>query len=219
MSETLNLVIGEKIQLQKVPPDRTERYLVTVIGYLLDQSLIITAPLNEFGKTLIIRPGMHFNVRMLHGNSIKGFITIVLQSYSHPYPHVHLSYPKEVESILVRNAQRICTIIRCNVRNTRSPDAKESYYPGQFIDLSKTGARIESKAPLGAKHEALSMQFSINVNEEDERLGIIGLIRSVTVKKVGDEDWFHTGVQFKSLNRYQQVLLHAYVLEKLRGGV
>ena len=60
------------------------------------------------------------------------------------------------------------------------------------------------------------MQFSLNVGGSTEELTLLGDVRSVSERPVvadaagGTETFF--GVQFRSLNRYQQLLLHAWVM-------
>jgi c-di-GMP-binding flagellar brake protein YcgR len=213
----LTLQIGDRLQLQKAPTDRPERYLVQVVGYLPGQSLIVTTPRIN-GKVAIVRPDQRYTVRVLQGSSVFGFVSSVLQAYSAPFPHLHLSYPKEMERIVVRNALRAVTDLHGVTRNTKHRDEGQYYREVRIVDLSNTGGRLVSKAPLGTEGEMLMVQFSVRVCGGQENLGLLGEIRSVGKRSPdGDNLGFWTGIQFQALNRFQQVLLQAYVLERLLG--
>jgi c-di-GMP-binding flagellar brake protein YcgR len=213
----LSLQVGDHLQLQKTPSDRPERYVVQVVGYSPGESVIVTTP-RVNGKVAIVRPDQKYAVRVLQGSSVFGFVSSVLQTYSAPFPHLHLSFPREMESIVVRNALRATTDIQGVVRNTKAPDSKEHYRLARVVDLSNSGARLVSRGPLGREGEMLVVQFGINVCGADENLGLLGLIRSLGKRSpVDDAMHFWTGLQFQTLNRFQKVMLHAYVLERFVG--
>ena len=210
----LSLHIGDKLQLQKTPADRPERYVVQVVGLMAGKSVIVSTPRIN-GKVAIIRPDQKYAVRVLQGSSVFGFVSSVLQSYSAPFPHVHLSYPREMESIVVRNSLRAVTDIQGVARNTKNPDDREHYRGVRLVDLSNSGARLASKAPLGQEDELLAIQFAVDVCGMEENLGILGKIRGMGRRnQEGDPLQFWTGVEFQSLNRYQKVVLQAFVLER-----
>ncbi len=210
----LSLHIGDKLQLQKTPSDRPERYIVQVVGLMHGKSVIVTTPRIN-GKVAIVRPDQKYAVRVLQGSSVFGFVSSVLQSYSAPFPHVHLSYPREMESIVVRNSLRAATDVQGVARNTRSPDEQEHYRGVRIIDLSNSGARLTSKTPLGQEGDMVSLQFGIEVCGMEENLGVVGKIRGLGKRnQEGDPMQFWTGVEFQSLNRYQKVVLQAFVLER-----
>ena len=98
------LQIGDVLQLQFAPPsENVERFAATLIGFVPGQSLVITTP-RKNARPIIVRDGQSFTVRMLQGSNIFGFVAQVLNASSKPYPHLHLSYPSDVESAVVRNA-------------------------------------------------------------------------------------------------------------------
>jgi c-di-GMP-binding flagellar brake protein YcgR len=201
--------VGDKLQLQKTPADRPERYVVQLVGYMPGQSLIVSTP-RVNGKVAIIRPDQRFTVRVLQGSSVFGFVSSVLQTYSAPFPHLHLSYPREMESIVVRNALRAVTDIPAMIRNTKQPDSKEHYRGVKVIDLSHSGARLVSRGPLGQENDMLTLMFSVEVCGLAENLGLIGQIRSLGKRNLeGDPLHFWTGLQFHSVNRFQKVVLQA----------
>jgi c-di-GMP-binding flagellar brake protein YcgR len=201
------------VQLQRISPEHDDRFNVRVIGYLTGQSLLVTAPTVN-GKVQIIRDGQRFVVRMLHGGDVQGFISTVIHSAAKPYPYLHLSYPSEIESIVVRNAERIDTNLRALARNTADPDSDMHWHPVRIKDLSITGARLESIDSLGQVDEKLELKFSIEVCDEAERMRLVVTIRGSNPPDNPAEASarFSTGIQFHLESRYQKLLFNNYVL-------
>jgi c-di-GMP-binding flagellar brake protein YcgR len=213
----LALQIGDRLQLQKSPADRPERYVVEVVGVMPAQSVIVSTP-RVNGKVAIVRQDTKYAVRVLQGSSVFGFVSSVLQSYSVPFPHLHLSFPRELESIVVRNALRAATDLSGVVRNTKLPDSHESYRRVRLVDLSNSGARLVSQGSLGQENDMLILKFALAVCGCEENVGLVAQIRSMG-KRAGEEDQpsFWTGVQFQALSRFQTLVLHAFVLERFLG--
>ena len=215
--KAFSMNVGDRLQLQKTPSDRPERYLVRLVGYLAGQSLIVTTP-QVNGKVAIIRPDQRYAVRVLQGSSVFGFVSSVLQTYSAPFPHLHLSYPRDMESIVVRNALRAATDIPAYVRNNKRVDKADQHRAVRVVDISHTGARLVSEGPLGQEGDLLTLLISLSVCGMDENLGLICEVRCMGRRQLDDDPLqFWTGVQFQSINRFQKVLIHAFVMERLAG--
>jgi c-di-GMP-binding flagellar brake protein YcgR len=210
-----NLHVGNTLQLQRISPDYTDRYSVTLIGYLEGKGLIVTTPLVH-EKVQFIKDGMRFAVRILQGSNVMGFISTVTHSATKPFPHLHLSYPGEIESLAVRNAERINANLPALVRNTRDPDNDDSWQPALVKDLSMTGARLESIEPLGRKGERLVVKFEVDVCGEKEQIMVLTDIcnRSVIRHHNDPEDSrYCCGISFQQVNRFQEVMLNNCVLK------
>lgn len=214
--QVLNLHVGNMLQLQRISPEFDDRYTVTLIGYLEGRGLIVTTPLVH-DKVQFIKEGMRFAVRLLDGSQVMGFVTTVTHSATKPYPHLHLSYPAEIESIAVRNAERISTNLPALARNTRHPDEEESWQPALVKDLSMTGARLESIEPLGRTGEHLVLKFDVEVCGAREQITLLSQVcnRSVIGHR-GDPDdsRYCSGISFKRIDRLQEVMLNNCVLQQ-----
>ncbi len=218
--DILKLQVGDIVQLQHVEPEKEGRYAVTVIGFLPGESLLVTMP-RVNGKVRFIREGQSFAVRLLRGSHVHGFMAKVLQTAVKPYPYLHLSFPKEVESIAVRNAERVETRLPAEARNTRMPDTEEYWRTITIRDLSASGARLESGNPLGEAGEMLQLRFQLLVCGVEEDLNVAADIRNVVLRGKGEAEGgqrYSTGIEFHLLNRFQKVLLHDYVLEQRLKG-
>jgi len=212
--DLLNLTVGTPLQLQGVAVADPPRYQVRTIGYLPGGSLVVTTP-QPRGKLAIVRAGQFFKVRMLRGESVMGFETQVLQSYNVPYPHLHLAYPKAIESIVVRNALRVNAEVDAVARNiSEGPEGGE--HSVTFADLSMTGAKLVAERPLGVVGDTLHLSFEVDVAGKPEKLTLLGTIRNLAVRdRQKVELGYNHGIQFGKINRYQQVLLHGWVLQRM----
>lgn len=215
-SVRLHLEIGEILQLQLMVPGATERYPVKVIGCLPGHSIIVTTPESR-GKVILVREGQRFAVRMLAGGSVYGFVSSVLRSSSQPYPYLHLSYPTDVESTVVRNAPREPIQIKALVRNARHPRDDSHRIAAELVDLSSTGACLTVPSRFAEIGDMLELQMRLKVYQVEEDLAIAADVRNLTEPEPargGDEGAnYRYGVEFRTLNAYQKLLVYGFVLE------
>ncbi|MCB1802340.1 MAG: flagellar brake protein [Gammaproteobacteria bacterium] len=216
-NELLNLTMGTVLQVQATVPDNAPRYSVRLVGALPGASLVVTTPTVD-GRVQIVREGQRFTVRALKGERVMGFVAQVIYAAMKPYPHLHLEYPSKVEQIVVRNASRVNAEIPVQVRNTDQASGENGFIDATMIDLSETGAKIASLRTLGQPGALLHLKFSLMISGVSEELGLLGDIKNVSERtEKGSEDKpviYHTGLQFRTLSRFQQVLLHAWVTNR-----
>ena len=206
----LNLEVGEIIQLQPMLPGSTDRYAVKVVGYLPGHSLIVTTPESK-GRVVLVREGQRFAARMLTGGSVYGFVASVLRSCSQPYPYLHLSYPTDVESIVVRNAPREAIRIKAWVRNTKDPRDDAHRHGIELVDLSSTGACLTSSTAVAEVGDQVELQMRLKVYEVEEDLAIAADVRNRSDADDGESHRY--GVEFRALNAYQKLLIYSFVLD------
>ena len=169
-----------------------------------------------------MREGQSYKVRMLRGDSVVGFEAKVLSVSLKPYPHMHLQYPREFTQIIVRNSARVSANIACKIRNTTQPDLPEKYLQARIVDLSESGAKVSSPVPLGKVAGMLLLNFELDVLGQKEVLTLVGHLRRRSERKedpaTGTPGLYLHGIQFKAVNRFQQVILHAWVMEQIVTG-
>jgi c-di-GMP-binding flagellar brake protein YcgR len=210
-----NLLIGDVLQLQYAPPsENQDRYAVKLIGFLPGQSLVISTPRKQ-GKAILVREGQAFTVRLLQGSNVFGFVAKVLNIYSRPYPHLHLAYPEDVESAVVRNAPRVPANLSAMIHNTSEKSDELRNIQALVVDLSSTGARLLCQERLGAVGDMLQISLILEVCGGEDRLQVLGAIRSIRESDGIDGVSHNHGIQFAGLHRFQQLLLCSYVLGRI----
>jgi c-di-GMP-binding flagellar brake protein YcgR len=209
-----HLQLGDVLQLQFAPPsDIQDRYATKLIGLMSGQSLIITAPRKQ-GKTIMVREGQAFTVRMLQGSNIFGFVARVLKVSAKPFPYLHLAYPNDVETAVVRNAPRVSTEIHATTSKPLEGDTTEQAVI--IADISTTGARVMHSQQLGEVGTVIQVTHPIPVCGGEDILKVMGMIRNVreVTQEKGRPVFMH-GIEFRGLTRFQELLLCAYV----SGGI
>ena len=214
----LRLRVGEKLFLQRTIGGVDERYTVKVIGYLQGESLIVTAP-EVKGKVLFMREGQRFTVRMLDERNALGFVSTVIHTVSRPYPYLHLEYPHDWERATVRNAGRIRTSVPALAKSKDKPDFGGNWQPVMIRDLSTTGACFDSMNDLGQSGERIELKFNLTVRNLEENVMLMAIIRNVTdVKTTASKRTrarYKFGVQFFEVNRFRELLISHYILERM----
>ncbi|MCU7904322.1 MAG: flagellar brake protein [Candidatus Thiodiazotropha sp. (ex Epidulcina cf. delphinae)] len=208
-----HLQIGDVLQLQFASPsENPDRYAATLVGFLPGRSLVITTP-RKNGKPIIVRDGQAFTVRMLQGSNIFGFVSQVLHVSSRPYPHLHLAYPEDVESAVVRNAPRVPTEIQAIVIKSPGASGEEEQRPVIISDISSTGARVMDRRKLGEVGSVIQVRHTLVVCGGEDILKVMGVIRNIREisDREGEKRYIH-GLEFRGLNRFQQLMLCSYVL-------
>lgn len=215
-NQTLRILVGDSLQLQKVGADTSERYTSTVIGFVPGKSLLVSAPMVN-DKSVLVREGQQFAVRMLQGSYIQAFVAKVLHNSLAPYPYLHLSFPQQVERIEVRNADRVETDIPILLRDIRLPDEKVNWKPANIKDISSTGAKLESMSKFAEKDDVILMRFKIIVCQQEEQMELKTVVKHLEEpKNVGADEWgvYAYGTQYESTQKLEKVLLQNYVLEQ-----
>jgi len=206
--------IGDTVQLQFFPGSEEDRYYVKLIGFLNDKSILVTTP-RESGSTLKINTHQEFIVRLISGNSAKGFNASVIHATSHPYPHLHLSYPKNMESITVRKAERVDCKLIVSVQNEEEGKAFDEGKSAAMKNLSTAGAQLITHDAIGEKGEKISITCKVTVATIEQYLNIAGIIRRTTDKKDSDLKQYEYGVEFTIPEDKDKLLLHGFIYEQM----
>jgi len=206
-----NVKLGDPIQLQFIPQDGRERLTAKVIGHSPNKSIIISAP-SVNGKRPLIKESQPFVVRMLQGNDVYGFESSVLKYYSAPYPHVHLSQPKDLECITVRGSQRVDTEIVVSVTTRQQPDKILSI---SMLNTSATGALLQTKIELGKIKDVLNISIELEIANIKKYLRIKAIIRNISTPDNTAVALNKYGVEFIEMTEEQKLLINAYVYEQI----
>ena len=202
--------IGDTLQLQLSPGKAEDRFYVKLIGYLKDKSILVTAPRSE-GVPLRIPAEQKFIVRMISGNSAQGFSANAIHSTKHPCPHLHLTYPKELESITVRKAERIDCKLIISVQNEEPGKAFAERQSASMENLSTVGSQISSSESLGDVGDNLSISCKVAVASLEMYLNLQGIIRRISDK----DKIIEHGIEFITPEEKDKLLLHGFIYEQL----
>ncbi|WP_455235328.1 flagellar brake protein [Thiogranum longum] len=210
----LKLQVGESLYLQPHDGETGRRLQVRVIGYLPGRSLIVTTPRIK-DKVMIMREGQPFVVRVLVANRVLGFTTKVLRSCASPYPYLHLSYPQEMEQIIVRQAQRVKVKLFASLTNSNPDFQFEKPHPATVVDISTSGAMLVSSEQLGEEGDDVTLACVFKIAGAEKLLSIPAILRNVRSEETSEQPKFHHGVEFTLKEQQDIFTLHGYVYEQI----
>lgn len=212
--ENVKLNIGDSIQLQVQSETDNSRYYVTLVGYLAGESVIVTTPTLD-GNIMLIREGASFVVRLFSGKSAYAFTAITKRVTNAPFPHLHLSYPKEVRGLVVRSSARAQANIICSATieggNAVACVAR---------DISMGGALLAAREQIGSVGEKLTLKLRVMVSEVEHLLTLPCTIRSVSITTLSGDNApsIQHGVSFDKLSGQDTLVITALLYQNLANA-
>jgi c-di-GMP-binding flagellar brake protein YcgR len=210
--EEARLQIGDPVQLQSLNDENPARYAVRLLGFAKGRSVMVSSPMVD-GKYLLMRDGQTFVLRAFSGKSAYAFSTQVIRSVNTPYPYLHLTYPKDVRSLVVRRGARanvrvICAVTEC--------DGSPTQAAATLVNMSIGGALMAAKQPIGAKGQRLTVKFKTEINAVEAYLALCATIRAINTDESDEPDKaVKHGLEFVDIPGPDMILLSAFVYRHL----
>jgi len=213
----IKLSIGESIQLQNPADDSKDRMFAKLMGYRENKSIIVTTP--KIGGTEIqVQKGHKFIVRLFSIKTVYAFSVAVLDAKRTPYPYLHLTYPQKVESVVVRNAQRVGVELIVSVQNEDPDKALDEAVSAKLTDISTGGSKLSTVVPIGEIADNISINAKFKVGGKDQYVQILAIIRRIEEQEVQEENGknlFVYGLEFVFVEETERLVLHGFVYEQL----
>ncbi|GIX37751.1 MAG: hypothetical protein KatS3mg127_0990 [Silanimonas sp.] len=134
------------------------------------------------------------------------FKTSALGTFEVPFAYTLLAWPEEVRGRLVRQALRVRTLLPAQL--SALPGGGEPR-AAAVLDLSLTGALVETPAPVGALGESLRISFVVEV--EGDPLQITTEARICHHRAMEGPSRQRLGLSFRALPRQERLALAAYL--------
>jgi hypothetical protein len=209
--DQIKLNIGDSIQLQFQSDVEPSRCFVTLIGYLEGQSVVVTTPILN-GNMMLVREGQDFVVRLFSGKSAYAFAASAKRVTNTPYPHLHLTYPKEVRGMVVRGSSRGRTHIICHatVEGGRG-------HACIARDISVGGALIAASEKIGEVGQLLTLKLRVKVGEAEHVLALNCKIRSVNASRptVDEKSTVLHGLSFEDVTGQDTLVISTLLYQNM----
>ncbi|HUX91639.1 MAG TPA: flagellar brake protein [Gallionellaceae bacterium] len=209
--EQIKLNIGDTLQLQFQSDAEHSRCVVTLIGYFAGQGVIVSTPILD-GSVMMIREGQIFVVRLFSGKTAYAFTAITNRVSHMPYPHLHLSYPKEVRGLVVRGSARARANIDCHAIVEGG-----SGFACVARDISTGGALIAVNNQIGEVGGKISLKMRVKVSDTEHMLILNCVIRSVNNSQSSDAGapTVLYGLSFENPNSQDTLVISALLYQNL----
>lgn len=216
MSAELNLHVGDVLLMQPLAGAVEKRYRAQLLGFMPEHSLIVMPPEDNDG-IVMVRKGDRYAVRSFDGDRAQAFTCVVMHVCTHPYRYMHISYPKEVQEVLVRKGKRVQLGQPAQVRCGQPPGDAIAM---TLVDMSTTGAMLLGPAGAGKPGDPVSVEVSLPfTGMPDQTITLPGVIKTVVPDVARTEPTVsHYGLQFPDLPPITAITIRAAVYERLMEG-
>ena len=210
--EATKIRIGDPLHIQSSPD--APRLLVNLIGYLKNSGLIVTVP-GADGEYVMLKDGQSFIVRFFSGQNAYAFTTTVRRQTSVPFPHLLLSYPREVRGLEIRKGSRIDVELIAAVLMADSADGHAKSGSGKITNISTGGGALRSKVALGKKGDVINVKFKVVVSDIPSFIVFDSVIRMVTRDDSDPGMPYLHGLQFVNPDPNMAMALAAFVYQQI----
>jgi c-di-GMP-binding flagellar brake protein YcgR len=212
----LKIQPGDTVQVSVTGIDgQNHSYDAQFVGVMNAVSVILEKPLD--GGMVEWSAGMKVAVNCFLPTGIATFGTLLDVYYEAPFPHLHVSFPQQINFREVRGSARVEAKLPAIVANLDDDDALENFEV-EIRDLSTGGIKILSPNFIGRLTDHLSVFFRMDVAGVERRMTMRGVIRSCDEYMEGEELYYSYGVQFSQLDENKRLMLHAYVMKCMSSG-
>jgi len=205
---------GDAFSVETLNPPK--RYPVRLIGFSDGDSVLVSPPTVQ-GKTFLLPEGQLLRVRLMADNVACGFETQVIRNCRLPFLYTHLSYPKTIKSVAVRQASRV--VLKLPVlMDEFEPGELPGEWPkqGLIIDMSSGGARLHCKKPVAAVGSELKLNFKVTVDSIVRAQQVRAVVRNITeVGECAEDFAYQYGVQFFDVVDEDRIRISGYVYEQI----
>lgn len=211
--EEMKLKIGDRLQIQPPAQLSGERFIVKLIGYVNNTSLLVTAPIDNNGLRLQLIEGEKLVVRVFSSQNAFGFASTIEKVCKLPFEYLHLSFPNEVQGMVIRKAPRVRTkIIAAVVTCTQGNESVSAI----ISNLSASGALLDARRNLGGKGDVLKMSFRVNLHNIDAYLTVTAAVRAVFSDEAAESGGLvHHGLEFVDLQPNDSVILQSMIYQQM----
>ena len=211
--EAMHLQVGGRIQFITHRTIKPIQHFSALIGYAKDEYLIVRIPL-EGGKPVALAEGDKLTIRVFTGVTVCSFATSVLRIFARPLNYVHLSFPTEIRGTSLRTAMRVKVDVEAQLTGAEGASATV-----QLINLSVSGALIESAVKLDESQESVGLSFTLTAQPNHPvAIATRATIKNVSTAKSASAEqmeMFTYGVQFIDLEPLHYTMLQNLTYEAL----
>lgn len=200
--EALKLHPGAILQIQSLAGETN--HSVKFIGIIAGKSILVTLPIVN-GKGVWVPVGQVYIVRGFTGKHAFAFEAPAIMARTHPFPYIHFSYPRSINSRAIRKSLRV----KVNLTATITPRSGGTPVPATMLDLSTTGSMVDSLSPIGEKGEVVKLAFSLAIENTEASLNVSAIIRSI--QKPDATGNLRIGLEFESIAHNDNLVLSCFV--------
>ncbi|MFA5824915.1 MAG: flagellar brake protein [Gallionellaceae bacterium] len=214
--DDMKLKAEDRLQLEPPAKLGLERLSVKVIGFLRGASLLVTTPFTPNGQRLQLLENETVIMRSFSGQNAFAFASTIVRICKIPYEYLHLSFPDQIQGLVIRKAPRIKTRIIAAVQDSKF--GAEKQISALISDISAKGISLDSKQQLGDKGDILNLAFRVQLHNIEALLSVKGVIRAVLSGEAEDAAkpaMVRHGIEFQNLQPNDSVVLQSMIYQQM----
>jgi c-di-GMP-binding flagellar brake protein YcgR len=209
----MRLAVGTRLQIELVEGGESKHYYSSLLGYARGEYLIVKMPFHA-GLSVPLQEGDELGIRLLSGVHAFAFSSTVQRVFLAPLYYMHLSFPETIAGTVVREAPRVDIVIDTLITTART--RPERPLEARILNLSSSGALIESASAVGLKGEKIHMVFSFPEHTAGPEVtirtdAVLQNLRHSRASEAGAARLFSCGVRFNELGEREKRLIENLV--------
>jgi hypothetical protein len=156
-----------------------------------------------------VPPGTRFGVQGFTGQYDFHFQTTALGTFEVPFAYTLLAWPDHVQARLVRQALRVRTLLPAQLSALKG--GGNGPQAASVLDLSGSGALVETPAPMGEVGEPLRISFVVEAEGEKSQISTEALICHRRAMDGPTRE--RLGLSFRALPKAERLALSLYLHE------
>lgn len=158
-------------------------------------------------KMPAIAAGAVYGVQGFTGQYDFRFETAAVGTFDVPFAYALLAWPEAVQARLVRQALRVRTLLPAQVAPAQGRHGEAQ--AASVLDLSVTGALVETPGPMGEVGDPLRIRFVVEADGEKSQIDTEALICHHRVMDAPNRE--RLGLSFRALPKTERLLLSVYL--------
>ncbi len=211
----MRLAAGLSINLEVEGGDG-RRHKGTFIGMVPGRSVLVTTPMLGENRPLLLRKEQTLICRFFAHKVACAFRSQVVHICTTPLHYLHLGWPTQVEVGTVRKSERVLANLQVSIVNQSDATWERSF--GAIVDLSTTGARLESVDPVGAISDQILISGKVVIGHVTRLISIEAVIRAELDRFELANSTAAYGIEFKFVSDIDFLALQAFVNGQVAKG-
>ena len=192
------------------------RHKGTLIGLVPGRTVLVTTPMLGENRPLLLRKDQTLICRFFSQKVACAFRSQVVHICTTPFHYLHLGWPLAVEVGTVRKSERVQANLQVTVVNQSDASWERTY--GGIVDLSTTGARLETIEPAGAIGDKILINSKVVVGHVTRLISIEAVIRGELGRYELSNSTAAYGIEFNYISDIDFLALHAFVNGQIARG-
>lgn len=211
----MRLTAGLAMNLEVVGEGK--RHTATLIGYVPGRYVLVTTPMLGENRPLLVRKEQSVICRFFAHKVACGFQSQVVHICTTPLHYLHLGWPSQVEVGTVRKSERVSANLQVSIVNQSNTGWERTY--GAIVDLSTSGARLESVEPIGEVGDQVLISGKVIVGHVSRLISIEATLRAELDKFELANSAAAYGIEFKFVSDIDFLALQAFVNGQIAKGI